>query len=119
MWKKLDPSKITSKVCMQCAACCKHTVKYVEQKERYARDKLEYLMAMHDKPREDFWIEEWQNRGKWVLFAVFKCKQLLPDNGCKIYKNRPYTCDRFNCLETANNSEKFPENWKVIKELVD
>ena len=118
MWKKLDPSKITSNVCMQCAACCKHTVRYTESKERYAKNKLEYLMAMHEKPKEDFWIQE-NDKGKGVLFAEFKCKQLLPDNGCKIYKNRPYTCERFNCFETANNDEQFPENWEVIKELVD
>ena len=70
MWKKLDPSKITSNVCMQCAACCKHTVRYTESKERYAKNKLEYLMAMHEKPKEDFWIQE-NDKGKWVLFARY------------------------------------------------
>ena len=48
-------------------------------------------------------------------FGYAKCV----DNGCKIYKNRPYTCERFNCFETANLDEAYPENWKVIKELVD
>ena len=118
MWKKLDPSKIISNVCMQCAACCKHTVRYDEKQEKYAKRKIEYLMAMFNKPREDFTLEENEN-GKWRVSATFKCKQLLPDNGCKIYKNRAYTCERFNCFETANNNEAYPENWKVIKELVD
>ena len=51
MWKDLDPSKITSEVCLQCASCCKHTSRYTETKERYALNKVEYLMAMFDKPR--------------------------------------------------------------------
>ncbi len=118
MWKKLDPNKITSDVCMQCAACCKHTVRYIEKQERYAIRKVEYLMAMHDKPREDFVIESTRDN-QWRVSATFKCKQLLPNNGCKIYKTRPYTCDRFNCFETANNNKEYPENYEVIKELVD
>ena len=79
MWKDLDPNKITSTVCMQCAACCKHTVRYIENLERYATQKVEYLMAMHDKPKEDFVIE----------------------------------------TTSANISKSYPENWKVIKNLVD
>jgi len=118
MWKQLDPNKITTNVCMQCAACCKHTVRYIEKTERYAKYKLEYLMAMHDKPRDDFSIEQTEDN-KWRLSATFKCKQLLPNNGCKIYKTRPHTCEKFNCFTTANINKAHPENWKVIKDLVD
>lgn len=118
MWKDLDPNKITSTVCMQCAACCKHTVRYIENLERYATQKVEYLMAMHDKPKEDFVIETTRDN-KWRVSATFKCKQLLPDNGCKIYKNKPFTCTKYNCFTSANISKRYPENWKVIKKLVD
>ena len=119
MWKDLDPNKITSNVCMQCAACCKHTVEYLEQTRKYAEMKLEYLMAIHDKPREDFRLEERRKPGKWRVLATFKCKQLLPDNGCKIYKKRPAVCDKYNCITTANEKEEPPQNWEVIKDLVD
>ena len=118
MWTKLDPSKITSKVCMQCAACCKHTVAYTEPQEKYIIRKREYLMAILDKPIEDFKIESTRGTA-WRLLVTYKCKQLLPDNGCKIYKNRPYTCERFNCFETANIDERLPENYENIKKYVD
>ena len=119
MWKQVDPNKINSTVCMQCAACCKHTSIYIEKTERYARQKLEYLIAMLGKPKEDFKLETIRDSTNWRILVTWKCAQLLPNNGCKIYEKRPYTCDRFNCLETANNKKVAPENWEVIKNLVD
>ena len=117
MWKDLDPSKITSSVCLQCASCCKHTVRYTESKERYATNKVEYLMAMFGKPKKDFTVTT--DGKKWEIQVVFKCNQLKPDNSCKIYENRPNTCERFNCFTTANINKQLPENWSRIKELVD
>lgn len=117
MWKDLDPKKITSSVCLNCAACCKHTSRYVETKERYAINKIEYLMAMFDKPREDFHLTS--NGTKWEISVTFKCKQLKPDNGCKIYKTRPNTCERFNCFISANIEKRLPENYENIKKYVD
>ena len=117
MWKELDPSKITNSVCLQCASCCKHTSYYNETKERYAKNKIEYLMAMMGKPREDFRLT---TDGKiWKISVTWNCVQLNPNNTCKVYEKRPVTCERFNCFVTANNNEQLPENWDRIKELVD
>ena len=117
MWKDLDPSKITSKVCLQCASCCKHTSHYTESKERYAVNKVEYLMAMFNKPREDFRIET--NNKVWNIHVTWKCAQLNPDNTCKIYQSRPNTCERFNCFVSANIDKRLPENYENIKKYVD
>ena len=117
MWEDLDPSKITSSVCLQCAACCKHTVRYDEKTERYAKNKIEYLIAMFGKPRKDFKLI---SDGKaWRIDVTFKCVQLNPDNTCKIYERRPNTCERFNCFVTANNNKILPENYENIKKYVD
>ena len=121
MWKDLDPSKITSSVCLKCAACCKHTSTYYEQTERYAKRKVEYLVAMLGKPEDDFVIvsPKENNSDKWLIKVTFKCVQLNPDNTCKIYENRPEMCKVFNCFVTANLSKIFPENYENIKKYVD
>ena len=77
MWKELDPSKIVSSVCLKCAACCKHTVRYDEKTERYALNKIEYLMAMFGKPREDFGLTT--DGKKWRIAVTWNCVQLNPD----------------------------------------
>ena len=117
MWKDLDPSKIVSSVCLKCAACCKHTMHYNVTTEKYALNKIEYLMAMFGKPREDFKLIS--DGKKWRIDVTFKCVQLNPDNTCKIYEKRPNTCERFNCFVTANNNKTFPENYENIKKYVD
>ena len=117
MWKELDPSKITNSVCLQCASCCKHTSYYNETKERYAKNKIEYLIAMFGKPREDFGLTT--DGKKWRIAVTWKCVQLKPDNTCKVYEKRPNTCERFNCFVTANNNKTLPENYENIKKYVD
>ena len=120
MWKDLDPSKITSSVCLQCAACCKHTSKYYETSERYAKRKVEYLIAMLGKSEDDFVIinPKDNNSDQWLIHVTFKCAQLNADNTCKVYKSRPEICSKFNCFVSANLSKQFPENYENIKKYV-
>lgn len=118
MWKELDPEEITNNVCMQCASCCKHTVRYNETTEVYARRKIEYLKAMYNKPIEDFKLLKVGNNG-YQVHVTFKCAQLLPNNGCRIYEKRPYTCSRFNCFETSNINKRLPENYENIRKYID
>jgi len=120
MWKDLDPSKITSSVCLQCAACCKHTSKYYETSERYAKRKVEYLIAMLGKSEDDFVIinPKDNNSDQWLIHVTFRCAQLNADNTCKVYKSRPEICSKFNCFVSANLSKQFPENYENIKKYV-
>ena len=120
MWKDLDPDKITSDVCLKCAACCKHTSRYYETSERYAKRKVEYLIAMLGKSKDDFKIfsPKKNNSDEWLIQVTFKCVQLNSDNTCKVYKSRPEICSKFNCFVTANLTKKFPENYENIKKYV-
>ena len=120
MWKDLDPSKITSSVCLKCGVCCKHTSRYYESTERYAKRKVEYLIAMLGKPESDFEIisPDKNNSNKWLKKITFNCVQLNSDNTCKIYENRPEICREYNCFVTANLNKLLPENYENIEKYV-
>ena len=117
-WVALDPSLITSEICMQCGKCCKTTWlqdRYTPHKNHPTSDKLPYLEAMFGRSPRSF-VEP---RGDDRVAVVNWCSQLMPDLSCKIYKNRPQMCRDYNCFEAANGLKRLPEYYDHIKGLID
>ena len=109
-WVDLDPSLITEDICMQCARCCKVTLR-----QPYNKDKMQYLKAMFEHtPRVEVKRESTKNIG-----VVNWCSQLQTDLTCGIYKNRPKICQEYNCFDMGNKTKKLPEYYDFVKELLD
>ena len=116
-WKELDQDLITSEVCIQCAACCKTTTYVDKTTERYAREYVEYGMAMWGYPKDRFKIVAKPNN-IWEVKVTHKCVQLNVDNTCKLYDTRPHICKKFNCFWSANIGKRYPENYDHIKKVI-
>ncbi len=117
-WVDLDPSLITSEVCMQCGKCCKTTwiqKRYSTRKNGPDNDKLPYLQAMFGRSPRSF-VEE---RGPDKVAVVNWCTQLMPDLKCKIYNNRPQMCRDYNCFTAANGKKTLPEYYEFIQGIID
>jgi Fe-S-cluster containining protein len=99
---------------MQCARCCKWT-NTVKQNRKYAKPRIEFLIAVLDIPVENFSISK--DHDQFRVRHV--CKQLQPDKTCGIYEDRPGICRRYNCFEMANKHKRLPEGYEEIMKLIN
>lgn len=107
-WQDLDPDLITEDICIQCARCCKVTLR-----QPWNQNQEEYLKAMFEHtPKVDV-VREGNQIG-----VVNWCSQLQPDLTCGIYEKRPKICQNYNCFKMANKMKKFPEYFDHIKGLL-
>ena len=121
-WVDLDPSLITSEICMQCGRCCKTTWiqdRWTEHENHPRSDKLPYLQAMFGRSPRSFVEPRKASDGTDKVAVVNWCTQLMPDLSCKIYKDRPQMCRDYNCFKAANGTKKLPEYYDFIKGLID
>lgn len=121
-WVDLDPSLITSEICMQCGRCCKTTWiqdRWTEHENHPQSDKLPYLQAMFGRSPRSFVEPRKASDGTDKVAVVNWCTQLMPDLSCKIYKDRPQMCRDYNCFKAANGRKKPPEYYDFIKGLID
>lgn len=112
-WEDLDPSLITSDICIQCGRCCK-----VSWSKPYKEETEEYLRAMFELSSRSFVKVQPTNSGQKITVENW-CSNLMPDLKCRIYENRPLTCQRYNCFEMANAKKKMPEYYDFVKGLID
>jgi Fe-S-cluster containining protein len=87
---KLPILQNTSSLCDQCVAlCCRYVAFAIDtpKTHREFEDLRWYLL------HEDIiiFVEE----GEWYVQINRKCKELLPDNRCGIYHNRPSICREY------------------------
>lgn len=74
--------------CENCnAKCCRYAAIELDMPKNKADwDEIKWLL-MHENVRvyKD-------NEGEWVAELVTNCKNLMPDNKCRIYASRPELC---------------------------
>jgi len=109
-WKDLDPKLITGDICTQCGRCCKTTWHH-----SYSPEQKDYLEAMFELSPRSF-VES--NPERKSLKVVNWCSNLMPDLKCRIYKNRPSICSRYNCFEWSNSKKLMPEYFNFVFSLL-
>lgn len=117
-WEPLDESLITSDICLECGRCCKTSwiqERYTTPKDPADRkDKFPYLQAMFELNPKSF-VTASDDKVKVTNW----CSQLMQDNRCRIYENRPEMCSTYNCFKAANGMKQLPEFYDHIKKLID
>jgi len=103
---KLDPSLITSDVCIKCQQCCYGLATVVprinfKKNPSSVFNTVEYAEAC-------FGNTFLQKEGDYItVFTEVRCSKLDDKIGCTIYEKRPNTCKSFNCFERYNQGDKF------------
>ena len=116
---KLDPTLITSDICIKCQQCC------------YGISRIAPPISIKESPNRLFEAVEYGEAafGNVVIHkvndtaAVFtqkKCQHLDIKTGCTIYEKRPKICGDFNCFDRYNIGDKavaarfFPKLSKIL-----
>lgn len=115
---KLDPTLITSDVCIKCQQCC------------YGLSQVSPVIPIY-KTNRVFEAAEYaevafgnaivrKEISHVTVFASHKCQHLDKQTGCTIYKKRPIICRDFNCIEKYNEGHDyiadrfFPKLSKIL-----
>lgn len=109
----LDPSLITSDVCIKCQQCC-YGHSYISQNldiknKALVHDMAEYAsVAFQHEDSDVFVVKKDDNKVHFITNRA--CQKLDKEKGCTIYNKRPKVCSQFNCFERYNTGEK---SWSV------
>jgi Fe-S-cluster containining protein len=115
---KLDPTLITSDVCIKCQQCCYGLSQVAPaipiKKSNRVFEAAEYAeVAFGD-------AVIYKDEEYATVFASHKCTHLDKKTGCTIYKRRPKICGDFNCFERYNSGDEkiatryFPKLSKIL-----
>ena len=115
---KLDPTLITSDVCVKCQQCCYgHAIVY--PKTNFKKN-TQAVIDVSEYAKVAFGNASLVKEGEYVTVHTNKRCQHLDDKvGCTIYETRPKVCRSFNCFERYNNGDKswskyFPKLEKIL-----
>lgn len=122
---KLDPSLITSDVCIKCQQCCYGLsyISYDMDATNVSRihNQAEYASVAFQHNDNDVFILKHHDK-KMSFISTRACSKLDKNKGCTVYKKRPRVCADFNCFDRYNKGEKawtmyFPKVESIIKEV--
>lgn len=109
-----DRTKVHKESCTQCGECCADTIPLTDEEIKMMKD---YVQRNGIKPNLD------KSKTATIHFKIdkeemtdFKCP-LRNENGCMIYKVRPYICRVFSCddqvLKKLHSSNHMGPEYKV------
>jgi Fe-S-cluster containining protein len=116
---KLDPTLITSDICIKCQQCC------------YGISRIAPPISIKESPNRLLEAVEYGETafGNTIIhkvndtatvFTQTKCQHLDIKTGCTIYEKRPKVCGYFNCFERYNSGDEaiadrfFPKLSKIL-----
>jgi len=126
-WIDQSPELINSDICIRCGHCCKATLPVHQPftvDDNHKRQKTEYIATVFADVDTIKVVDITNSKtGTTKVVVVKTCAKLdINKEGhkvCSTYENRPVVCKAFNCITTANHSQTTPQNWDVIKELIE